>query len=285
MFRIRLHHRARALYTLPMTIRPVAPALLAPLLGFALGALPAPGAPVHAQSRMVPGQVARFLDGDSVLVAVAVDLDAASFAVVETGLFAFSGPNDPVFARTFGNEVLQPVISERFAIAPRFVAIHAHGERGHEGRIFGQEVTPLARNDLVVSDPLLLAPGLAALPGTRQEALDGMLPRLRIGAESEMAAYWEVYGLEAGATMEISVSLERQRAGVLTRIVRSMRGRQVPPAPVVSWTEPASGPVHGMALAVGVAELTNGNYDLKIMVAGPDGSVATAIRRFSVRGR
>ena len=57
------------------------------------------------------------------------------------------------------------------------------------------------------------------------------------------------------------------------------------PAPVVSWTEPASGPVHGMALTLGVAELTDGNYDLKIAVAGPDGATATAIRRFSVRGR
>ncbi|MYI06758.1 MAG: hypothetical protein F4059_05440 [Gemmatimonadetes bacterium] len=268
-----------------MAIPPVAPALLAPLLGLALGVLPLPGAPLHAQSRMVPGQVARFLDGDSVFVAVAVDLDAARFAVVRTGLLAFSGPNDPVFARTFRNEVLQPVIAERCAVTPRLVAVQADSERGYRGRIFGQEVTPLARNGLVVSDPLLLDPGLAALPETRQEALDGMLPRLRIGSESEMAAYWEVYGLEAGTMMEISVSLERQRAGVLTRIFRSMRGRQVPPAPVVSWTEPASGPVHGMALAVGVAELTNGNYDLKIAVAGPDGSVATAIRRFRVRGR
>ena len=268
-----------------MVSRPVAPALLAPLLGFALGVLPSPGAPLHAQNRHVPGQVARLLDGDSVLLAVAVDLDAARFDVVQTGLFAFSGRNDPVFARTFGYEVLQPVVSERFAVTPRSVNIQAYSERGHEGTIFRQEVTPLARNDLVVSDPLLLDPGLAALPETRQQALDGMLRRLQIGSEREMAAYWEVYGLEAGATMEISVSLERERAGVLTRIVRSMRGRQVPPAPVVSWTEPASGPVHGMALALRVAELTNGNYDLKIAVAGPDGAVATAIRRFTVSGR
>ena len=181
-----------------MTSRPVAPALLAPLLGFALGALPSPGAPLDAQYRPVPGQVARFLDEDSLLLAVAADLDKAPFVVVETGLFAFSGPDDPVFARQFRYKVLQPVISERFAVAPRSVYIHAHSERGYHGR---------------------------------------------------------------------------------------MRGRQVPPAPVVSWTETASGPVHGMALTLGIAELTDGNYDLKIAVAGPDGSVATAIRRFRVGGR
>ncbi len=271
-----------------MTSRPVAPALLAPLLGVALGALPSPGAPLDAQYRPVPGQVARFLDGDSLLLAVAVDLDKAPFVVVEASLLAFLGRSGSgtVFARFFHYREPRPVVSERFAAAPEFVAIHVdRNERGDGTRIFGQKVTPLASDDLVVSDPLLLDPGIAALPETRQEALDGMLPRLRIGSESEMAAYWEVYGLEAGATMEISVALEREKAGVLTRMVRSLRGRQVPSAPVVSWTETASGPVHGMALALGVAELTDGNYDLKIAVAGPDGSVAAAVRRFSVRRR
>lgn len=268
-----------------MTSRPVPPVLLAPLLGFALGALPSPGAPVRAEVQGVPGQVARFLDGDSLLLAVAADLDAAPFVVVKTSLFAFMGPNDPVFARSFGNEVLHPVISARFAVAPEFVAIHADGERGHGARIIGQEVTPLARDGLVVSDPLLVDPRVAALPETRQDALDGMLPGLRIGSESEMVVYWEIYGLEAGATMEISVALERESAGVLTRIVRSLRGEQAAPAPVVSWTEPASGPVHEMALTLGVATLTDGNYDLKIAVAGPDGSAASAIRRFRVSGR
>ena len=70
-----------------MTSRPVTPALLSPLLGFALGALPSPGAPVRAQVQDVPGQVARFLDGDSLLLAVAADLDAAPFVVARTSLF------------------------------------------------------------------------------------------------------------------------------------------------------------------------------------------------------
>ncbi len=268
-----------------MTSRPVAPALLAPLLGFALGALPSPGAPVPAEAQEAPGQVARFLDGDSLLLAVAADLDAAPFVVAKTSLFAFSGPNDPVFARSFGYEVVQPVILARFAVAPRFVRVYANSEHGSEGSIMGQEVTPLARDELVVSDLLLVDPRIAALPETRQDALDGMLPGLRIGSASEMVVYWEVYGLEAGATMEISVALEREKAGVLTRIVRSLRGVEAAPAPVVSWAEPASGPVHEVALTVGVADLTDGNYDLKIAVAGPGGAVATAIRRFSVSGR
>ena len=262
---------------------PAAPTLLAPLLGFALGALPSLGLPVRAEAQQGTGQVARFLDGDSMFLAVAADLDAAPFVVARTSLFAFMGPNDPAFARSFRGG-LRP-ISARFAAAPEFVVIHANSERGDRGRIMGQTVKPLARDDLVVSDPVLVDPRIAALPETRQEAVDAMLPRLRIGSESEMVVYWEVYGLAAGATMEISVALERERAGVLTRIVRSMRGTQAAPAPVVSWTEPASGPVHAMALTLGVAELTDGNYDLKIAVGGPDGAVATAIRRFSVSGR
>ena len=262
---------------------PAAPTLLAPLLGFALGALPSLGVPVRAEAQQGTGQVALFLDGDSLLLAAAADLDAAPLVVVRTVLFAFMGPNESAYTPGFPGG-LRPVWA-RFEATPRSVGIHVDYESGDGSRIFWQRVTPLAGGDLVVSDPLLVDPRIAALPETRQEAVDAMLPRLRIGSESEMVVYWEVYGLEAGATMEISVALERERAGVLTRIVRSMRGTQAAPAPVVSWTEPASGPVHAMALTLGVAELTDGNYDLKIAVAGPDGAVATAIRRFGVSGR
>ncbi len=232
----------------------------------------------------VPGQVARFLEGDSLLLAVSADLDGAPFVAVETRFVAAAGPSGPFVGRVLRNAGLRPAISVGFAAVPLVVAIEAFSERGDAARM-RQGVTPLPGDGLVVSDPLLVDPRIPDLPATRQEAVDRMLPRPRIGRESEMAAYWEVYGLEAGETMEISVSIEREGVGVLTRVLRSLSGRQAAPAPVVSWTEPASGPVHEMALALSVAELTDGNYDLRIAVARPDGAVATAIRRFSVGGR
>ena len=45
------------------------------------------------------------------------------------------------------------------------------------------------------------------------------------------------------------------------------------------------GPVHPMSLMVDVKALRDANYDLNIEVTGPDGSVATATRRFKVGRR
>ncbi len=232
----------------------------------------------------VPGQVARLMQGDSLVLAVAADLDAVPFGSPRTRFVASGGPDGfladyPVPAGDPG-----PSFAAAVASVPLLVGIEAYGRGGAVARM-RQGVTPLATGGLVLSDPLLADPQLPELPESRDEAVGAMLPQTRIGSANEMIAYWEVYGLEEGQMMQVSLSLEREGAGMLTRVLRTLSDRSAPPAPRVAWTEPALGPTHPMALSLDVESLENGNYDLKVEVTGPDGSVASTVRRFAVGGR
>ena len=232
----------------------------------------------------VPGQVARFKDGDSLVLAIAADLDAVPFRSPPTRFIASGGPTGFFAEHRFPIGDLSPSIATSVASVPLLAAIEAFGRGGAVARM-RQGVMPLDTGRLVLSDPLLVDPLRPALPESRAEAVDAMLPQTRIGSRNEMVAYFEVYGLEAGQMMRVSLALEREGAGMVTRVLRSLSGREAAPAPSVAWTEPASGPTHPRALSIDVGALEDGNYDLKIEVAGPDGSVAGTVRRFSVGGR
>ena len=232
----------------------------------------------------VPGQVGRFKDGDSLVLAVAADLDAVPFSAPPSRFIASGGPNGFFVDHRVPAADLSPSFATGVAAVPLLAAIEAFGRGGAVARM-RQGVMPLDTGGLVLSDPLLVDPLLPELPESRAEAVDGMLPQTRIGSTNEMVVYLEVYGLEDGQMMRVSLALEREGAGMLTRVVRSLSGRSADPAPTVTWTEPASGPTHPMALSLDVEALQDGNYDLKIEVTGPDGSVASTVRRFAVGGR
>ena len=231
----------------------------------------------------LPGQVARFLDGDSLVLAVAADLDAVPFGSPVTRFIASSEPGSVTdYIVPPGDS--GPSFSVSVAAAPHLVAVEAVGG-GRAAARMRRGVVPLDAGALVLSDPLLADPLRPGLPATRGEAVDAMLPQTRIGSANDIVVYWEVYGLEAGQAMQVSLAVQRGGAGMVTRVLRSLSGREAAPAPVVSWTEEASGPSHPMALALRVDRLADGEYDLRIEVTGPDGSAAAGVRRFAAGGR
>ncbi len=232
----------------------------------------------------VPGQVARFLNGDSLVLAVSADLDAAPVYPRESRFVASGGPTGPFVGLGLPTRDLGPSFTVTVEAVPLVVAIEAMDPNGPVARM-REGVMPLEAGPLMLSDPLLVSRLIPELPTTRQEAVDSMLPQPWIGSANEMVAYWEVYGLQEGQPMRVSVALGREGAGMVTRVLRTLSGRSEPPAPVVSWTEEASGPVHPMSLMVDVDALRDGDYDLSLEVTGPDGSVATAVRRFKVGRR
>ncbi len=232
----------------------------------------------------VPGQVARLMDGDSPVLAVSADLDAIPFGSPVTRFIASGGPNGFFVQHRIPAADMGPSFAANVEAVPLLAAIEAYGPGGAVARM-RQGVMPLEAGGLVLSDPLLVNPLLPDLPESREEAVAEMLPQTRIGSANEMIAYWEVYGLEEGQTMQVSLALEREGAGMLTRVLRTLGGRPADPAPSVTWTEPASGSTHPMALGVDVEALEDGNYDLKIQITGPDGSVANTVRRFAIGGR
>ncbi len=232
----------------------------------------------------VPGQIARFLDGDSLVLAVSADLDASPVYSRESRFVASGGPAGP-FVRLGTTGMDQgPSFNATVQAVPMVVAVEAMDPDGPVARM-RQGVMPLEPGALMLSDPLLVSPLIGDLPTTRQEAIDSMLPQPWVGSMNELIAYWEVYGLEEGEPLQISVGVAREGAGMGTRVLRFLSGRSGPAVPTVSWTEEAGGPVHPMSLMVDVKALRDANYDLNIEVTGPDGSVATATRRFKVGRR
>ena len=231
-----------------------------------------------------PGQIARFLDDDSLVLAVSADLRRAPVHPHETRFIASGGPNGPFVGLALPAGDPTPSTSARFPSVPAVVAIEAFDS--YDGVVRLREgVLPLAAGPMALSDPLLVEPRGSELPATRREAVEDMLPQARIESAGEMVAYWEVYGADPGDPVRISVSMAREDAAILTRVLRTLTGRSDPPAPVVSWTEEASGPAHPVALMLDVGALDEGGYELVVQVTGPDGSAAQTVRRFRVGER
>ncbi len=226
----------------------------------------------------VRGQVARFLEGDSLFLAAAADLDGAPFDPRDIRFAATEGATG-YRARRGGTPGSQsPTFTLAVPQTAMLVAIEAFGERGDAARM-REGVLPLAANGVAVSDVLVLDPRLAELPASREEAVRSMHPQTWIGNANELVVYWEIYGLRTDETVEITVALQSGGAGLVTRIMRTLGGQTTAPATTVSWTEPVSGPVHAMAMTVDVDRLEQGDYDLNIDIRGPDGSTASTVRR------
>ena len=226
----------------------------------------------------VPGQIARFLEGDSLVLAVAADLDAAPFHPEDIRFVAEGGVNGASASLEGAAGDQSPSFTLKVAAVPLVVAIEAFGDRSEAARL-RQGVLPLATDGVALSDVLMLDPRLSELPADREEAAESMLPQTWIGNAGELAVYWEIYGIEADEMVQITVALETGGAGLLTRVLRTLGGRAGTPATAVSWAEPVSGSTHPMAITVDVDRLEPGDYDLQIDIMGPDGSTATTIRR------
>lgn len=230
----------------------------------------------------VPAQFARFREGDSLVVAAAANLDEAPLAEPQTVLLVSDGPGSfPVGLHATPGDT-RPIFAPVVANGPVAVGIESLDEHRTAARARGG-LLALDSGRLVLSDPLLVTPAGTDLPENRDAAVARMLGTTTIEAGDELAVYWEVYGAVVAWPLRVSLSIEGDRPGLLTRTLRALRFRSAPPVPVVTWTQTATMATEPMALAVDIAKLDAGEYTLKIEVSGPDGSVAESERHFRVK--
>ncbi len=229
----------------------------------------------------VPAQFARFREGDSVVVAAAANLGEAPLADPLTVFLVSDGPGSfPVRLHATPGDT-RPIFQAVIANGPVAVGIESLDE--HRAAARARSGLPaLDSGRLVLSDPLLMTPEGIGLPENREAAVARMLGTTTIEAGDELAVYWEVYGAVVAWPLRVSLSVEGDRPGLLTRTLRALRLRSAPRVPAVSWTQNATMAAEPMALAVDIANLGTGDYTLKIEVAGPDGSVAASERHFRV---
>ena len=228
----------------------------------------------------VPAQFARFLDGDSLVVVAAARLEQARLVAPRTVLLVSDGPGSFPAVLPAAPGGTHPIFQAVIANRPVAVGIESLDEHHAAARARGG-LLPLDSGRLVLSDPLLVTPKGLDLPENRDAAVARTLGTTTMEAGDELAVYWEVYGAVPNWPLRLSLSVEGDRPGLLTRALRALRIRSAPRVPEVSWTQTATTAVEPMALAVDIADLDAGDYTLKIRVVGPDGSEATSERRFT----
>ncbi len=233
--------------------------------------------PVH----QVPSQFARFLEGDSVAVVAAAALDRVPLRRPRTVFLVSDRPGSYPVGLEPRVRGPRPFVEALVAPVPVVASLEFLDAAGVAARS-RVGLAALATEGLVLSDPLLVIPDSLNLPNSRDAAVARMMGTTTIGTGAELAVYWEVYGLVRGQPLEFSISIQGVDEGFFTRVLRALRIRGDGQGPVVSWSEPASAPLHPMAIGLDISGLENGDYVLNIGVALLDGSTATGTRSFTV---
>lgn len=228
-----------------------------------------------------PAQFARFKEGESLFLAAAADMDDLPLPFSNTVFVLSEGPDRVPVHLGQVDRNKSPVFGVPLDPATGIVGIETAARNGATARA-RSGLLPFAMEGLTLSDALLVRLAGDDLPASRDEAVASMLGTTAIDSGGELAVYWEIYGLALHQGVEISVQLQKDGEGLLTRVLRTLRLRTADPAPEVSWIESATGPVHPMAITVDVSEMEAGDYGLRIEVTGPDGATATTIRRIQL---
>ena len=229
----------------------------------------------------VPSQFARFLEGDSVAVVAAAALDRVPLRRPRTVFLVSDRPGSYPVGLEPRVRGPRPFVEALVAPVPVVASLEFLDAAGVAARS-RVGLAALATEGLALSDPLLVIPDSLNLPNSRDAAVARMMGTTTIETGAELAVYWEVYRLVRGQPLEFSISIQGVEEGFFTRVLRALRIRGDGQGPVVSWSEPASAPLHPMAIGLDISGLENGDYVLNIGVALLDGSRATSTRSFTV---
>lgn len=228
-----------------------------------------------------PTQFARFLEGDSVALVAAAGLDRIPLQRPRTVFLVSDRPGSYPVALEPRARGPRPVVEAVVAPVPVVASLEFLDATGVAARS-RVGLAALATEGLVLSDPLLVIPDSLNLPTSRAQAVETMMGTTTIETGTELAVYWEVYGVVRGQPLEFSISIQGVDEGFFTRVLRALRIRGDGQGPVVSWSEPASAPLHPMAIGLDIGGLEDGDYVLNIAVELLDGSTATSTRSFTV---
>lgn len=247
-------------------------------------------APAYAHSwREIPAQLARFAQGDSMVIAVAFDASGDTALRNPVATLAWSGGVGDSAVRSpsirSARGALQLGVarprSGRYGLADVSVIDTAmHGVARHRSGVADFHIgRPLGVSDLLLFAPA--QPERRDVVMTRDDAVAAALPSLRT-AQPELGVYWESYATaELPGPVAVSLIVERTgrswlaraavRAGVSERDRPVRIGWQLPP--------PAPGAIVSRSVVLNLRELQDGEYLVRLTERAPDGAVATSERR------
>jgi hypothetical protein len=241
--------------------------------------------PVHGPIVALPAQLARFLEGDSMMVAAVSDFGGtagAASATLGAVLVLSDGPGR--FPRRLEAAMDGARATVEGTVPP--VAWAASLELLAAGEGVGRRrvgLMPLERDSLSASDVMLIRAGLAGQPAARSEALDVALGTTDVAVGEPVGLYWEIYGAPEGQAITTSLDVEGAPPGLLRRVAQALGIAGDPGSGgTVSWTEPSRGLLHRRALDLDIRSLEPGSYTLRLTFTSADGRRAAAVRRFQV---
>ncbi|MGH7530246.1 MAG: hypothetical protein ACREMN_07665 [Gemmatimonadales bacterium] len=237
-------------------------------------------APAYATAFVaLPHQVGVFRRGDSCLVVAAFDVGA------DTG-FTRVPPHAALVVTQ--DERHPPVIarSDSAATTGRFVATSSCASQLVSLELVARDArraararlaysSPVAVDNLAISDILLFRP-----PPSLPEQLDGVLPHLHGSASlrrpGSLGLYWEVYGVAAHETLNLSVTVTPERAGWLRRATTALGLTQRRAATHIEWQELAEVEDGRAArsLVLDLRGLPSGSYRIEVAALGRGRAVA-----------
>jgi hypothetical protein len=141
----------------------------------------------------------------------------------------------------------------------------------------GPPVMPAQR--VTVSD-FLLVDAPSTMTSTLEAAATYMLPRREIRRQLPISLFWEMYGLEEGDSLSVSITTERLDRSLLTTLGRAIGVVRGTGGSSVSWSEVvrAAIPIDARSVSVILSELARGRHELRIEVS-VNGQIPVTARR------
>lgn len=215
-------------------------------------------------------QIARFREGDSLLLAVAGELedtrlrralDATSF------LFLSDGPGSLPLQVVKETRRETPVLLGRAPHLDYVTIFEVITDIGIG--LARQSISPLAKNGAEISDLLLYAPSQGDEPHTVLDATPTMLGSARLETGALLGVFWEVYGVPEGETLAFELTLERESGNLVERLRGLFPGGSQEGRGRVAWTEQATGETHPRGITLNLSDLRSGEYALVLTVQWP----------------
>jgi hypothetical protein len=239
-----------------------------------------PGPPFYE----VPAQIARFRNGDSMVVAVAGTLAGtpmASAAAPTAYLVLSDAPG------SFPLKLSSPLTDERAVFlgqgaARSWVTSFEVLSKGGIGR-HRVMLEPLQVQGPGISDVLLYSPAGPELPDSLRMAAGMMLGDTTVSKGDQLGIYWETYGATKGTPVTVELEVEREGGGFLSQLKNLVPGLGPTSSGRPSWTATSPGLVFRRAVVLDLSDVDPGSYTLVVKTSWPGHEALETSRRFVVR--
>ena len=232
--------------------------------------------PPYGSVRHLAGQVTRFLDGDSLVVAIVTHDD-----VVEPEMIIGQGPameREITAARRVGRGW---VTTTR---VPEAIWVASLEAAGRDSLYFRRRarIAPLDPGTVRASDLLLLRADDGALPDDRGAALATAMGTDELQAGEPVGFYWEVYGVPSGQSLTFTLGVDGADPGLLQRLAQRLGLTDDGRRGSIIWSEVAEGSVHTRAIELDTRALEPGTYQIRVTIETDEGHIARAYRTLHV---